>query len=76
MFELLLFAFALFSFPAFIGFITPSALIGVRWSLALSILSALLGHFVSPWIFWGWFIILSLLGLFMGYITLANGFGD
>ena len=68
-----LFLLLIFTVPAFVGFITVLAFVGVWRGLAINVALALLGYLISPWIFWIWFLLLSVVGLIMAWVTVSNG---
>ncbi len=66
----------IFVIPAFVGFITVLAFLGVWRGVAINVLSGLFGYLISPWIFWGWFFILSLVGFLTVWMTVSNTLRD
>jgi len=68
-----LFLLLIFTVPAFVGFITVLAFVGVWRGLVINVALALLGYLISPWIFWIWFLLLSVVGLIMAWVTVSNG---
>jgi len=44
------------------------AFLGTWKGLAVNIAFFLLGIYVNPWLFWGWFLFLSLIGMFVLFL--------
>jgi len=63
----------LFVIPAFVGFVTVLAFVGLWRGLAINVAFALLGYLIGPWILWMWFFLLSVIGFLMVWITISNG---
>lgn len=58
--------------PAFMGFLMTLAFLGTWKGLAVNIAFLLLGIYVNPWLFWGWFLFLSLIGMFVLFLEARN----
>jgi len=55
--------------PAFIGFMISLDAFGKWKGIAMNVLIFLLGVHVNPWIFWGWFLFLSAIGLLVLFLA-------